>query len=211
MANIETVRRKRSPAFFDFNQSLFYYEKVLDSNPNKKLFHENASKINDLKLLRANNKAVNVLDKDNKLPPVPQEIKNSNKQINLLSFDESASIIEWFDECTYFENALKAIDFKRFISDFTEDDFKQMKFIDVYGFDIKDYEILDKKFRDLKALFKDVVLDKSLYEYYKYTRYDMDDNKENMKFVHQNFDKIEKFAYIENAIKFFMNTESKGK
>jgi hypothetical protein len=198
---------------FNIHQTFFHYENVSGDNENKKQFFENLALVNlNKEVIKGRTQRKSILNQEiNNLPPVPQTITNKSKKINQLEFDERSNITEWFDNYTFNSINLKAIDFQRFVSNFSEDDYKNLKFIDIFGFDVKEYDNLDKKFRELKALFKDTVLDKQLYEYFKFTRYEMDESKENMKAVHQNFDKIDRVCYFNDSIKFFMKGGSKEK
>jgi hypothetical protein len=207
---MEIVRRKRGQAFYDKVQSFSNYDSIPDSNVSKKAFVDNFSKTIDIEIFKKNIKKRSVINIEvsNILPPVPSKIANPNKIFKKPLFDDKVFLCEWFDEYELIHNTLKTIDFKRFINEFIEEDYKQMNFSDVYGFDLKEYDVLDKKFRELKSLFKETVLDKQLYEYFKYSRYDMDESKENIKLVHQNFDKIDRIAYLDNTIKFFLKANN---
>lgn len=212
-SSVPITRRQRTQMVFNIHQTFFHYENVPEDNENKKQFFENLALVNlNKEVIKGRTQRKSILNQEiNNLPPVPQTITNKSKKINQLEFDERSNITEWFDNYTFNSVNLKAIDFQRFISNFSEDDYKNLKFIDIFGFDVKEYENLDKKFRELKALFKDTVLDKQLYEYFKFTRYEMDESKENMKAVHQNFDKIDRVCYFNDSIKFFMKGGSKEK
>jgi hypothetical protein len=212
-SSVPITRRQRTQMVFNIHQTFFHYENVPENNENKKQFFENLALVNlNKEVIKGRTQRKSILNQEiNNLPPVPQTITNKSKKINQLEFDERSNITEWFDNYTFNSVNLKAIDFQRFISNFSEDDYKNLKFIDIFGFDVKEYENLDKKFRELKALFKDTVLDKQLYEYFKFTRYEMDESKENMKAVHQNFDKIDRVCYFNDSIKFFMKGGSKEK
>jgi len=208
-SSVPVTRRQRTQMIFNIHQTFFHYENVPESNENKKQFLANLAMVNlNKEMIKGRTQRKSILNQEiNNLPPVPSSISNKSKKINQLEFDERSNITEWFDDYNFNSVNLKAIDFQRFISNFSEEEYKSLNFNDVYGFDIKEYDSLDKKFRELKALFKDTVLDKQLYEYFKFTRYEMDESKENMKAVHQNFDRINRICYFNDSIKFFMKGE----
>lgn len=207
----ERLRRPRRQAVYDKIKTISNYEKLDNNNPAKIEFQKNReSYVETMKqgkpnLIRGRSSCSDNMDFN--LPPVPESISDSNKVIEPPIFHESAFISQNFDEVQFFENPLSLINFQEYLGQFKEEEFKTISYKDIYGFDPADYDVHEKKNRELKQLFKGAINDKDLYEYYKLKQNESEEMKERFKIINSHIDKIENIMLFDDYIKFFFKKD----
>lgn len=208
----ETLRRPRSQAVYDKIKTISNYEKLDTNNPAKIQFHKMRETyietVRHGKLILSRGRSSMGESMDFNLPPVPESISDISKVFEPPIFHESAFISQNFDEVQFFENPLSLINFQEYIGQFKEEEFKTLAMKDIYGFDPADYDLYEKKNRELKQLFKGAINDKDLYEYYKLKQNESEEMKERFKIINSHIDKIENIMLFEDYIKFFFKKES---
>lgn len=213
--NKDIFKRKRNQIIIDKKRSLLNYDKLDNTNNEKK--QEYIKKLqnsglsnNDIENLKkhAIKERDLIIKKENlDLLPLPQKIINNNKEIGFPEFHSKAYLTNNFDEVEYIDSQYSLININNFISKFKEEEIKQLQLLDVFGFDANEYDRAYKKIDEMKKIAKNNK-ETELMEFFRSKKRVIEVQQEKIRIVQNNFDKIDDFIIFDDNMKFFFNNNS---
>lgn len=203
-----TSIRRRTNAIIDKKTSFLNY---INSEDKTEVFSKRLSKIGysdlDIEKLRIQAIRENELNKNksnNNLPDVPKLSGISKNEYENPKFSSKSFVIENFDKVDEIESQYSLITFQDFISDLTPEDIKNIKLVDLLSVDINEYDKAYKKIDEMKKIAKSIN-DTDLTEFFRRKKRAIENEKEKIKVIQNNFDKIEEYMLFDDSVKYFFS------
>jgi hypothetical protein len=198
--------RDRTSAVYDKRRSLINYLKLDDENENKATMIKRITG-DDTTLDISTFMEENQNEYNHQFPKPPQfsETKKSYLNSNTTSkiaIHERATIINSFDKYDVIDSELSFVNLENYLSKFDEDELTQLKTKDLLTFDQREFEKIVKKleeFREIGKKFNDEELNNFFNEKIKC----VEENKQNIKLILNNLEKVEEFIILDEILKFF--------
>lgn len=202
-----TIRR-RTNAIIDKKTSFLNY---INSEDKSDVFTKRLSKVgyNDseieklrIQAIRENEFSKNKIE--NALPDVPKLSGVIKKDYENPKFSTKSYVVENFDMVDEIESQFSLISFQDFTSELSSEDIKNMKSSDLLSIDFNDYDKAYKKIDEMKRIAKSIN-DTDLTEFFRSKKRAIENEKEKIKVVQNNFDKIDEYMLFDDSVKYFFS------
>jgi hypothetical protein len=204
--------RERKGAVKDQKKSIVNYMKLDDENENKvnmiKRITMQDSKIDIEKIVNEMHNDKNKNEKE-MLPKPPEhsgDVKQYRTPGSKLYINQSAAIINSFDQFETIDCELSLINLENYLSKFSEDELDQLCVKDILTFDMKELDKMQAKLEEFKLMGMKLNQD-DIREFLEEKIKSIEWDKKNIRLLIQNFDKIEDFVILSETMKFFFKVK----